>query len=292
MNDADLISKLEKVDLSDIVIPNHQRRLGEALHNSGCFKESKIMAILKRTSPVGGAIAVAAVVAAVVVGVKLSTSVSAQQSGQGGQTNKQTSVGMGSVARPPAMEAMMQAVRNFSRLSLEEKLQQAQSAKDLTKLTSEQYLSQNPDMAGMKPPRGNGKTLAELDLTYLQFTASFGGSCVIGVDKDTGLPVMAVGGGGGSSGSGVAGGSGGGGFGPGNGAFGPPRGMGAGPGSILVGGSSTGSGSSAVTTTNTGPKTFTVNGKEIKLPPGTDPNHVRIEMRNDKVYIDGKEIPQ
>ena len=291
MNDDDLISKLEKVDLSDIVIPNHQRRLGKALHSSGCFKESKIMAILKRTSPVGGAIAVAAVVAAVVFSIKLSTSVSAQQAGQKSQ---QTSVGIGTTGPSPFLQAMMERVHAFASLSLEEKLQQALAAKDLTRLTSDQYLSQNPGMAEMKPPRGNGKTLAELKLTYLRFTASFGGTCIIGVD-DTGLPMMATGGGGGGVRRGSGGGSGGSGFGPGNGGFGPARGMGARPGGILVGGNNTGSGSPAQATTSIGstsigPKTFTVNGKEIKLPPGTDPNNVRIETRDDKVYVNGKEI--
>jgi len=326
MNDDDLISKLEKVDLSDIVIPNHQRRLGKALHSSGCFKESKIMAILKRTSPVGGAIAVAAVVAAVVFSIKLSTSVSAQQAGQKSQ---QTSVGIGTTGPSPFLQAMMERVHAFASLSLEEKLQQALAAKDLTRLTSDQYLSQNPGMAEMKPPRGNGKTLAELKLTYLQFTPSIGGTCIIGVD-DTGLPMMGTGGGGGGVRRGSGGGSGGGGFGPsgpGNGAFGPVKSTGAGRGGILVGGNNTGSGSTAQTTTgfasnivtvngkeisvggvsftgsgspvqtttsigstSIGSKPFFVNGKEIKLPPGTDPNNVRIESIDGKVYVNGKEI--
>jgi len=30
----------------------------------------------------------------------------------------------------------------------------------------------------------------------------------------------------------------------------------------------------------------------MKLPPGTDPNNVRIETIDDRVYVNGKEIPQ
>ena len=262
MNDADVIKKLEQVDLSGIVLPNHQRQLGQALLTSGCFnesnKESKIMTILKRTSPLGAGVAIVAVVAAVVFGVKIAASGSAQKAAQSSQKTVAVSpnsgatqsgaegtgfnINAGSSGRsgavvqsggegavvqqgqgdiawamlPPAVQATLQAARDFSRLSLEDKLKLAQTAKDSTKLTSAQYLRQNPNMAGYKPSGGNGKTLAELKLTYFKFTTSFGGKCVVGVDTDSGLPVMAIGGGGASGGTGGGGGRGGGGGGGGS----------------------------------------------------------------------------
>lgn len=66
MNKDDLIKKLENLDLPEIELPSHQRRLKMALLNSGYFKKQTTMSLLKKFAPIG-AVAVIALLA--VVGV-------------------------------------------------------------------------------------------------------------------------------------------------------------------------------------------------------------------------------
>jgi hypothetical protein len=66
MNKEDLIKKLENIELPEIEIQSHQRRLRLALLNSGYWKEKTFMSLLKKFAPIG---AVAVIALLVVVGV-------------------------------------------------------------------------------------------------------------------------------------------------------------------------------------------------------------------------------
>ncbi|MCX6813063.1 MAG: hypothetical protein NTV77_01040 [Candidatus Azambacteria bacterium] len=53
MNKDDLIKKLENLDLPEVELPSHQRRLKMALLNSGYFKKQTTMSTLKKFAPLG-----------------------------------------------------------------------------------------------------------------------------------------------------------------------------------------------------------------------------------------------
>src|SRR6516165_9364243 len=142
MNKDDLIGRLENVDLSEIALPGHQRRLGKALLNSGCFKERTIMSLLKRTSPVGGAIAAGLLAAVLIVGFKATPSVSAQQIVQ--KSYKAVS------GLPPAHQAALQSKLHLP-VGPVELLQEAVNAPDLKVLTSAEFVSQYGGMVGTTP---------------------------------------------------------------------------------------------------------------------------------------------
>ncbi len=71
MNKEDLIKKLENIEVPEIEIQSHQRRLRLALLNSGYFKEKTIMFYTKRLVPVGVALALILVVGFSVINPKL-----------------------------------------------------------------------------------------------------------------------------------------------------------------------------------------------------------------------------
>lgn len=66
MNKEDLIKKLENIDLPEVELQSHKRRLKTALLNSGYFKKQTTMSLLKKIAPIG---AVAVIALFVVVGV-------------------------------------------------------------------------------------------------------------------------------------------------------------------------------------------------------------------------------
>lgn len=69
MNKNDLIKKLEDLDLPEVELPGHQRRLKMALLTSDYFKKQTTMTLIKRFAPIG---AVAVITLFVVIGVNYS----------------------------------------------------------------------------------------------------------------------------------------------------------------------------------------------------------------------------
>lgn len=67
MNKEELIKKLENLDLPEVELPSHQRRLKMALLNSGYWKEKITMNRIKQFAPIGAV----AIVAVLVIGVLL-----------------------------------------------------------------------------------------------------------------------------------------------------------------------------------------------------------------------------
>lgn len=76
MNKNDLIKKLENLDLPEVNLPSHQRRLKTALFNSGYWKEKTSMSIFKKFAPIGSIAVIALLVVAGVNYFKGSSSVS------------------------------------------------------------------------------------------------------------------------------------------------------------------------------------------------------------------------
>ena len=76
MNKDDLIKKLKSIDIPEIELQSHRRRLRLALLNSGYFKEKTIMSLLKKFAPIGSVAVIALLVVAGVNYFKNPSSVS------------------------------------------------------------------------------------------------------------------------------------------------------------------------------------------------------------------------
>jgi hypothetical protein len=174
MKEDEFISKLENVDLSDIVLPTHQRLLRRALINSGYFKERNIMRLIKKASPVGGSVAAVAIIVAVIFSLKGTTPVSAQQVAQ--MTYRAVS------RLPQEQQATLNANLGLSdNQRLDELLRKAQSAKDLKLVTAEEFSRK------YGPPPGTNA----LNATFLKFSSE-GVTYFLGINKSSGLPTVAL----------------------------------------------------------------------------------------------------
>jgi len=175
MNKEDLIKKLENLDLPEIELQIHRRRLKMALLNSGYRKgERTIMSLLKKQIvPVSGIIAIATIIIVFSIVFKSATlSVSAQELAQKSY-NKVTSLS------PEQQEAVK---KTTGALDARDLLEEALSAEDLKVLSYDEFASQYPPV----PPDPEGKLRT---LMFLRFTHSNGLTVILGIDHNY-LPVF------------------------------------------------------------------------------------------------------
>jgi hypothetical protein len=174
MNKDDLIKKLENLDLPEVELASHQRRLKMALLNSGCWKgETTTMSLLKKQIvPVSGIIAIAATIVVLSFTFKGATpQASAQEIAQ--KSYKAVS----------SLTSEQQGALNKTTGALDARnlLEEALSAEDLKVLTYDEFVDQYPP-----PPDPDGKLST---LKFLQFTHSNGMKVVLGIDQDN-LPAF------------------------------------------------------------------------------------------------------
>lgn len=172
MNKNDLIKKLENLDLPEVELPSHQRRLKMALLNSGYFKKQFTMSTLLRkfTLPVGAV----ALVAIIAVGVISFTGQPSQASAQEiAKKTYQTVVNL-----PADQQAKVSGTLGFDSRTA---LQEAMNAKDLKAFTYDEFAGSAP-----LPPDPDGKLHT---LKFLQYTNADGASVILGIDEND-LPVF------------------------------------------------------------------------------------------------------
>jgi hypothetical protein len=257
MNEEELIKQLQQVDLSDITLPGHQRRLAKALLNSRRFRISTPMSMfIKKASPIGG------VIAAVVVAVVVFTFVSAP-TGSAQQLAQRSYKAFASL--PPARQAALKAQLGLNGPSgLDEILRQAQNAKDLCVLTYDQLTNRLPaGITWSASPDGQAAST-----TYLMFTGQNDVTYAIGVNNDSSLPTVALAYGG--SGKAVIAVHNGGLPGP------VPQGQAQ---EVNV----------SISTSKQG-AILHVNGRKIPLPPGIDPANAKVLMKDGKIYVNDQEV--
>lgn len=172
MNKNDLIKKLENLDLPEVELPNHQRRLKMALLNSGYFKKQPTMSTLKKFVPVG-ALALVAIVAVSVISF---TSQPSQASAQEIARRSHEAV---THLSPEQHGALNHTVGMDSRTVLQE----AQSAKDLKVLTYDEF-------AGSAPHHPTDPDSKLRTLKFLQFTNANDQIVILGIDQNSNLPVF------------------------------------------------------------------------------------------------------
>jgi len=174
MNKDDLIKKLENLDLPEIELQSHQRRLKMALLNSGYWKgERTTMALLKKQIvPVSGIIAIAAIIVVFSFIFKgAMPQVSAQEIAQKSYNT------VASLSQEQQIE-----LKQTMKIDARDLLEEALNAKDLKVLTYDEFASQYPPV----PPDPEGKLHT---LMFLQFTRSNGQTIILGIDQNY-LPVF------------------------------------------------------------------------------------------------------
>jgi hypothetical protein len=170
MNKEDLIKKLDNLDLPEIELQNHRRRLKMALLNSGYWKgERTIMSLLKKQIvPFSGFIAIVAIIIVFSIVFKSATlPVSAQELAQKSY-DKVASLS------PEQQEALK---KTTGALDARDLLEEALSAEDLKVLTYDEFASQYPPV----PPDQEGKLRT---LMFLRFTHSNGLTVILGIDRN------------------------------------------------------------------------------------------------------------
>ncbi len=178
MNKDDLIKKLENLDLPEVELQSHQRRLKMALLNSGYWKgERTTMSLLKKQIvPVGGIIATAAIIVVFVFSFIFKGTTPQAYAQQIAEKSYQTVANL-----PPEQEEKLKHTIGIDARDL---LEEAQNAKDLKVLTYDEFASQYPPV----PPDPEGKLHT---LMFLQFTHSNGGTIILGIDQNY-LPVFST----------------------------------------------------------------------------------------------------
>lgn len=174
MNKNDLIKKLEHLDLPEVELLSHQRRLKMALLNSDYLKKQLTMStLLKRFTLPVGAVALVAIIA---VGVISLTGQPSQASAQ--EIAKKT---YQTVANLPSDQ--QEALKNTVGMDSLIVLQEAQSAKDLKTLTYDELASSH----SLPPTDPDGKLRT---LKFLQYTNANGQIVILGIDQNSNLPVF------------------------------------------------------------------------------------------------------
>ena len=175
MDRDDLIKELENLDLPEVELPSHQRRLKMALLKSGYWKgERTTMSLLKKQIvPVGGIVAIIAIIAVVSFVFKSATPQAFAQ-----EIARKSYQAVSSLTAEQ-QEALKKTTGALDARNL---LEEALSAEDLKVLTYDEFASQYPPV----PPDPQGKLHT---LTFLQFTHSNGMTVVLGIDQDN-LPAF------------------------------------------------------------------------------------------------------
>lgn len=178
MNKDDLIKKLENLDLPEVELPSHQRRLKMALLSSGYWKEKNAMSLLKKFAPIG---AVAVIALLVVVGASYFKNPSSQvaYAKEIAQKSYQTIVNL-----PADQQAKISASLGMDSRTI---LQEAYNAKDLQALTYDEFAGQEE---GPLPPDPDGKLRT---LKFLRFTNADGQIITLGIDQNSNLPMFVTG---------------------------------------------------------------------------------------------------
>lgn len=173
MNKDDLIKKLEHLDLPNVEISSHQRRLKMALLNSGYWKEKNTMPLLKKFAPIG---VIAAIAIVAIISVVSLTGQPSQASAQEIAKKSYQTV---------ANLSVDQQAKISSSLGMDSRtiLQEAYNAKDLKSMSYADFASSE----GQLPldPDGKLKTLK-----FLQFTKDDGQVITLGIDSASNLPVF------------------------------------------------------------------------------------------------------
>ena len=173
MNKDDLIKKLENLDLPEVELPSHQRRLKMALLNANHWKgEKTTMSLLKKAVPVGGIIAIVAIIAVLSIGSRGTMPQAYAQ--EIAQKSYHTVASL-----PPDKQ---EELKHTIGIDARDLLKEAQSAKDLKTLTYDQFVSENP-----APPDPDGKLHT---LKFLQFTSANGQTVILGIDQNSNLPAF------------------------------------------------------------------------------------------------------
>jgi hypothetical protein len=185
MNKDDLIKKLENLDIPEVELQSHRRRLKMALLNSGYWKGETTMSLLKKAVPVGGIVAIAAIIVvfsfifkgttpqadAQQIAQKSYQAVSSLTPEQQGKLKHSIGIGFGT------------GIGYGTPIDVRDLLQEAQNAKDLEVLTYEEFASQCP-----VPPDPEGKLR---NLKFLQFTNADGLKVILGLDQNN-LPAFTL----------------------------------------------------------------------------------------------------
>ncbi|MFZ2146581.1 MAG: hypothetical protein WAV28_05110 [Sedimentisphaerales bacterium] len=172
MNKDDLIKKLENLDLPEVELQSHQRRLKMALLNSGYWKGETTMSLLKKAVPVGGIVTIATIIVVFIFTFKGATpQASAQEIAQ----KSYKTVASLSQEQQGALKQEM----HIDVLTI---LQEAQNAKDLRALTYDQVVSEYPE---------NAKLIDSRNVKFLEFTNADGLKILLGLDQNN-LPAFTL----------------------------------------------------------------------------------------------------
>ena len=194
MKKEDVIKKLEELDFPDIEPSSHKRRLKMALLSSGTFKKHSFSDLFpvyksfkelpvqkKRYALIGvaSAIAVVAIAAGSFVFSFNPATVNAQEI-------VQRSYDTVSMMSAEELEALSQKVNNEQPLEL---LKMAQDAGDLQVLTYEEFISElNSDGCAVEVDFPDEFKHAK----FLKFTSPDGMKVILGVDKDSNIPLLTI----------------------------------------------------------------------------------------------------
>jgi hypothetical protein len=210
MNKEDLIKKLEHLDLPEVELHGHQRRLRMALLNSGYWKGGITnMSLFKKVVPAGAIIAAVTIVMAVVLSINgAAEQVSAQEIAQ-------KSYQAISVLTDVEQDSLKKELHTVD--GLDELLDEALNAEDLTILTYDEFVSQCSDVVPPFLPCEEPADMQSLNVVayegsvsqamesmdspieesmqnmgFIKFTDSDGITNIIGIDGDSNLPVLAI----------------------------------------------------------------------------------------------------
>jgi hypothetical protein len=210
MNKEDLIKKLEHLDLNEVELPGHRRRLRMALLNSGYWKGGITnMSLFKKVVPAGAIIAAVAIIVAIVFNINgTSEQVSAQEIAE----KSYQAVSVLTDAEQDSLKKDLHAMDGPDEL-----LDQALNAEDLAILTYDEFVIQYSDVVPpFLPGEGSadmqgiqcmtyealvGQNIEPIDssteesmrnIKFIKFTDSDGVANIIGIDKESNLPVLAI----------------------------------------------------------------------------------------------------
>jgi hypothetical protein len=210
MNKEDLIKKLEHLDLNEVELPGHRRRLRMALLNSGYWKgDITNMSLFKKVVPAGAIIAAVAIIVAIVFNINgTSEQVSAQEIAQ----KSYQAVSVLTDAEQDSLKKDLHAMDGPDEL-----LDQALNAEDLAILTYDEFVIQYSDVVPpFLPGEGSadmqgiqcmtyealvGQNIEPIDssteesmrnIKFIKFTDSDGVANIIGIDRESNLPVLAI----------------------------------------------------------------------------------------------------
>lgn len=180
MNRDNVIKKLEMIDLPEVELSGHQRRLKFALLNSDCFKKQISMSLFEKLVPVS-------LMTAVVLGVMVFSVIGTPSQVSASELAQKSFTAVSNLT--PEMQAELTGKTGGVNAPI---LGEAKNAKDLEFITYEQFAASQPiDPTTIFPDvPGFGEKLRTLK--FIRFTDSSGAKNIIGINEKSGLPVFGM----------------------------------------------------------------------------------------------------